>query len=91
MAVYEVFRSGWPQAKISLAKDVYSGEIPESDERILENWYKIRRLYLLDRNIEQFINQGREFDKEYDKFLDRNSQLIKALSTISNSMNWDFK
>ena len=87
MAVNELFRTDWKSAKEILAKEKYAGLIPPQEELILEDWYKIRSLYLKDGNVAQFTHQRDVFDEHYDKILDENERLTSALAIISKMLS----
>lgn len=86
MVAIEVFRIGWEKAKTELAKEFYADKIPSRDEKILEDWYRIRYLYLQERDPEQFKNQRNFFNTEYNDFLD-DPKLLNAVRKISASMS----
>ena len=82
------FRAGWDKAKAILAASIFSARIPEGAEKILEDWYKIRSLYVREGNVEQFVTQQKAFNREYDRLLD-DQELIMAVGVITSILNRD--
>ena len=86
----ELFRSSWEEAKKIIGR-LYLKGLPESHEKILEDWYIIRLFYIKEGLVEQFVGQQKEFNKQYGSDLDSSPVLVSAVAVITATMNRDIR